>query len=105
LYILIFRYFDMRREDKNFGLNKNKHFPNLIYFWLERFSDQIKYVGGTYIRGAWGLVPLRQWDTGTAVSKPAWHMDVCGSRGRAARRRSAVQDVLKNDMKQKTSTP
>jgi hypothetical protein len=31
---LIFWYFDMRREDKYFGVNNSKHSPNLIYSWF-----------------------------------------------------------------------
>jgi hypothetical protein len=34
LYILIFRFFDMRREDKRFRLNNSKHSLNLIYSWF-----------------------------------------------------------------------
>jgi hypothetical protein len=31
LYILIFMFFDMRRQDRRFGLNNSKHSLNLIY--------------------------------------------------------------------------
>jgi hypothetical protein len=34
LYIVIFRFFDMIREDKNFGLHNSKHSLNLIYSWF-----------------------------------------------------------------------
>jgi hypothetical protein len=34
LYILIFKFFDVRRKTKDFGLNNSKHSPNLIYFWF-----------------------------------------------------------------------
>jgi hypothetical protein len=34
LYILIFRFFDMRQEDKRFWLNDSKHSLNLICSWF-----------------------------------------------------------------------
>jgi hypothetical protein len=34
LYILIFRFFDLRRKTEDFGLNNNKHSLNLIYSWF-----------------------------------------------------------------------
>jgi hypothetical protein len=36
LYILIFRFFDMRREENRFELNNSKHSPTLIYSWFHR---------------------------------------------------------------------
>jgi hypothetical protein len=36
LYILIFRFFDMRRKTKDFGLNNSKHSLNLIYYWFHQ---------------------------------------------------------------------
>jgi hypothetical protein len=41
LYILIFTFLDSRREDKRFGINASKHYPNcllLIFSWIKFWS-------------------------------------------------------------------
>jgi hypothetical protein len=50
-YILILRFFDIRREDKDFGTNDSRHSLNLIYSWFphECQSDLLLSPPSTWI--------------------------------------------------------
>jgi hypothetical protein len=41
LCILIFNFFDMRQETKDFRLNNSKHSLNLIYYWFHHESHSV----------------------------------------------------------------